>query len=311
MTNRHKNKTKAQNITPNGSNISGNAKSMAIGPNDAAPWSTTSYISTVCVHTTLWVFVALYLPRSISLINLENSEWDRVQVSSRDRPQHPFLEALTAHPTWTLFSICLGGTILQSWWAGWTRDWWLKLGIRGTSDEKRMERALHTGQKFNAFLNSYGATFASSFLFHLILILFGAPISSHILKTYLLALLVSIMTVYPPSYTVGVPTLGNNSVSVFKRWTWVRMFTELSTRNPVERALVYPAVGTLLGCWIGIVPIALDWDRPWQAWPLTPAFGAVGGYILSSMVALTVNVFEQLAQEQSRARRDVTERKVQ
>jgi len=35
-----------------------------------------------------------------------------------------------------------------------------------------------------------------------------------------------------------------------------------------------------------------------QAWPLTPTFGAVGGYILSSMCALTVNAFEQLAQEQ-------------
>ena len=32
----------------------------------------------------------------------------------------------------------------------------------------------------------------------------------------------------------------------------------------MERALVYPAIGTLFGCWLGIVPIALDWDRPWQ-----------------------------------------------
>lgn len=149
MSNRFKVKTNAQSITPNVSNIPASAKSMGIGPNDAAPWPITSYISIVCVHTTLWVFVALYLPRSIPLINLESAEWDRVQVSSRDRPQHPFLEALTAHPTSTLFSICLGGTILQSWWAGWTRDWWLTLGIRGTSDEKRMERAFHDGQKFN------------------------------------------------------------------------------------------------------------------------------------------------------------------
>jgi phosphatidylinositol glycan class F len=193
MTKRDRNKTKARSTTPNVSNVPATAKSMGIGTNDAAPWPS-SYISTVCVHATLWVFVALYFPRSISLINLENPEWDRIQVSSRDRPQHPFLEALTAHPTWTLFSICLGGTILQTWWAAWTRDWWLRLGIRGTSDEKRMERAFHDGQKFSvrdsvyryylnvehlrqAFLNSCGATFASSFLIHLTLILFGAPIT--------------------------------------------------------------------------------------------------------------------------------------
>jgi len=148
MTNRRKNKTKAQSIMPNVLNIPAGAKPMGIGTNDAAPWPS-SYASTVCVHATLWVFTALYLPRSISLINLENPEWDRIQVSSRDRPQHPFLEALTAHPTWTLFSICLGGTILQTWWAAWTRNWWLRLRIRGTSEEKKMERAFHDSQKFS------------------------------------------------------------------------------------------------------------------------------------------------------------------
>lgn len=35
-------------------------------------------------------------------------------------------------------------------------------------------------------------------------------------------------------------------------------------RNAVERALVYPWVGVVLGSWVGIIPIALDWDRPWQ-----------------------------------------------
>jgi len=154
------------------------------------------------------------------------------------------------------------------------------------------------------FRNAWGATFAASFFIHFALILFGAPITSLPLKTYLLALLISVMTVYPPAYTIGVPILGNNSADVFKRWTWLRMFAELSARNPVERALVYPAVGTFIGCWIGIIPIALDWDRPWQAWPLTPTFGAIGGYILSSMCALTVNAFEQLAQEQPPAHFD-------
>lgn len=35
-------------------------------------------------------------------------------------------------------------------------------------------------------------------------------------------------------------------------------------RTAHERLLVYPAVGTALGAWIGVFPIALDWDRPWQ-----------------------------------------------
>lgn len=49
--------------------------------------------------------------------------------------------------------------------------------------------------------------------------------------------------------------------------------------------MVHSTIGAILGTWAGVIPLALDWDRPWQAYPLTPAFGmlvgyAIGGYVL-------------------------------
>ena len=35
-------------------------------------------------------------------------------------------------------------------------------------------------------------------------------------------------------------------------------------RKPHERALLYPTYSALLGAWVGVIPIGLDWDRPWQ-----------------------------------------------
>lgn len=43
-------------------------------------------------------------------------------------------------------------------------------------------------------------------------------------------------------------------------------------------------MGTILGAWLGAVPIPLDWDREWQAWPVTVVVGAYVGYAMGKMV---------------------------
>ncbi|KAH9474549.1 Phosphatidylinositol-glycan biosynthesis class F protein [Psilocybe cubensis] len=299
MTN-SKRKVNAKKTPPSVTKNVPNSKDLGVYAPLAMPM--TSYISKVGVHTTLWMFVALYLPRTkFFLGELVDLEWGEQNQVSLDQPQHPFLDALTVNPASTLIYICLGAAILQMMWAGTMRDWWLKLGVRGSEDERRTEIALLNRQKFTITRNACAATIAASFFIHFILILFGAPITSLVLKTYLLSLLISIITVYPPAYTIGISITGNNSASIVNRWTWVRLFTEFQVRNPVERNFVYSEVGTVVGCWLGIIPLALDWIRPWQAWPLTPAFGAIAGYIIATLSALTVSIVVQLAEDHRRA----------
>ncbi|KAK6906320.1 hypothetical protein I203_100305 [Kwoniella mangroviensis CBS 8507] len=55
--------------------------------------------------------------------------------------------------------------------------------------------------------------------------------------------------------------------------------------TPLERALVYPVIGTLSGAWCGAIPIPLDWDRPWQNYPLTPTVGSILGFIVGGFVS--------------------------
>lgn len=76
--------------------------------------------------------------------------------------------------------------------------------------------------------------------------------------------------------------------------------------------MVYPALGAAFGCWSGAIPIGLDWERPWQvscaqnpstshsqcpqAWPLTPAYGAISGYIIGSLAAFVISTVLWLAE---------------
>ncbi|KAF7366785.1 Phosphatidylinositol-glycan biosynthesis class F protein [Mycena sanguinolenta] len=260
-----------------------------------------SYTAVVGVHTTLLIFAALFLPRTPDAYGLDflKPHVDPTQLTSQDRPQHPFLEALTRSPVATLAWVCAGAVVLQGWWGGWVREWGIEWALRGVGLERRVEKTRVDERKYTNLRNAWLATGAASLLLHVVLVLLGAPLLSHVWQTYLLALLLCILIVFPPAYTVGTPR-----DSVVAWLTWVRIFAEFSIRTPVERAMLYPALGALAGAWLGVIPIALDWDRPWQAYPLPPALGALAGYILASIAALTASAISFFAEEHLRSVRE-------
>ncbi|KAI0657578.1 GPI biosynthesis protein family Pig-F-domain-containing protein [Cubamyces menziesii] len=264
------------------------------------------YTSLVGVHTSLLAFTALLLPTTPTSLLLKGTSFiPDSERNAANQPRRDVMQVLTENPVRTVAWICAGALILQGWWASWVRTW--SLDLRSTAKvtaspnnaeatKQKLERKGVDYGQITAFGKSVAMTVIASMLFHVVTVMFGAPISSHPLHTYLMSLLLAILTVLPPAYTLGVPSLGSDSSSLVSRLTWIRLFAELSPRNPVERALVYPAIGTMMGCWAGAIPIGLDWERPWQAWPLTPAFGAVGGCIAGSLIALVVSATLAFAQ---------------
>ncbi len=115
--------------------------------------------------------------------------------------------------------------------------------------------------------------------------------------TALLAFLLAIYTVFPPAFTLGPPRLGlpllssSASGAIAQNELWIRIFVERKqvssfplnlvprlimrlfrrTKRPAERCLLYPTYGAYLGAWLGVIPIGLDWDRPWQVYNLPRA----------------------------------------
>ncbi|KAL8896994.1 MAG: hypothetical protein Q9207_007444 [Kuettlingeria erythrocarpa] len=57
-----------------------------------------------------------------------------------------------------------------------------------------------------------------------------------------------------------------------------RMWREICAASLPWDGVWGGTVGTVVGAWLGAVPIPLDWDREWQKWPVTIVTGAYIGW---------------------------------
>ena len=57
--------------------------------------------------------------------------------------------------------------------------------------------------------------------------------------------------------------------------------------HPVDFVWFGGAWGAALGAWAGAMPIPLDWDRPWQRWPVSCVLGTAMGAMAGSTVGWT------------------------
>ncbi|TLS29920.1 hypothetical protein PpBr36_02842 [Pyricularia pennisetigena] len=102
---------------------------------------------------------------------------------------------------------------------------------------------------------------------HAVMVLFGAPFLTHAPHTFLCALNLSLLTLFPLFYTRGADA---------SAWRALAGLTA-----PLDES-VGGLVGACVGAWLGAVPIPLDWDRDWQRWPVTVLTGIYVGYAIGS-----------------------------
>lgn len=75
-----------------------------------------------------------------------------------------------------------------------------------------------------------------------------------------------------------------------KSWFVLQTFSLWSADNEVLQHSKWRFVTTVFGAWAGAVVIPLDWDRPWQKWPI-PCLSSVTFAFLISNVVLTIHLF--------------------
>ncbi|QCE14016.1 uncharacterized protein C1450.15 [Vigna unguiculata] len=104
----------------------------------------------------------------------------------------------------------------------------------------------------------------------------GAPVKFQYLpKTINWALMMSVFTTVPASCVLG------------SSWAeWRRIFAQTKPNGSIEYLICLPAHGAVIGAWFGAWPMPLDWERPWQEWPISVSYGTIVGYLVALVASL-------------------------
>ncbi|XP_041994306.1 uncharacterized protein C1450.15-like isoform X2 [Salvia splendens] len=121
-------------------------------------------------------------------------------------------------------------------------------------------------------------------------IVLGAPVGiQHFKKTVHWSLLMSVFTFAPAASVFG------------SSWTdWHRIFAHLKPIQPIDFIICLPAHGAIIGAWFGAWPMPLDWERPWQEWPICVTYGAILGYLIGVMASFGFVVYYHNRQNHSK-----------
>eukprot|EP01113_Clastostelium_recurvatum_P007195 TRINITY_DN13339_c0_g1_i3.p1 TRINITY_DN13339_c0_g1~~TRINITY_DN13339_c0_g1_i3.p1 ORF type:complete len:187 (-),score=21.23 TRINITY_DN13339_c0_g1_i3:119-679(-) len=114
-----------------------------------------------------------------------------------------------------------------------------------------------------------------SVVFYLLAVLYGASLFDGGLDTLLWSCMMSSMCVVPGALLLGLKD----------RSAWANLYLgAASLTNPIECMCYGLTVGCVFGAWLGAIPIPLDWDRPWQVWPISCTYGGLIGYMIAGLV---------------------------
>ncbi|XP_033230932.1 phosphatidylinositol-glycan biosynthesis class F protein [Belonocnema kinseyi] len=151
--------------------------------------------------------------------------------------------------------------------------------------KKLCTKTLKTGFKFLV------STSLLSAIYYVVIVLFGAPILSHHEETIMLTLTLTTLTFVPACLHLGIDT------------ALALLFgMQVGNGNLFAEAVKTNVKFTLLGTWLGAIAIPLDWDRPWQAWPVPCVTSALFGYILAHVVTL-ISMLPIMKQDKSKSHR--------
>ncbi|RZB38905.1 PIG-F domain containing protein [Asbolus verrucosus] len=108
---------------------------------------------------------------------------------------------------------------------------------------------------------------------YVIAILFGAPVFSMFEETFIFSVIVTTVTALPVGLHLGPKAAVNMFLSL----------TSYDSDN-IHNLFMLKIRLSLFGAWLGAIVIPLDWNRPWQNWPIPCCIGTLLGYAVANVI---------------------------
>jgi phosphatidylinositol glycan class F len=110
-------------------------------------------------------------------------------------------------------------------------------------------------------------------------VLMGAPILTDVIRTLLFSIYIVLIGFTPIIFHAK----GNlKEIYDFVCQNELCLIKSNSRKFFFMRNLIW---GTIIGAWLGAIPIPLDWDRWWQQWPITCLVSSTIGAGLSIIIS--------------------------
>lgn len=110
-------------------------------------------------------------------------------------------------------------------------------------------------------------------VYYITIVLFGAPLLTHREETLMLSLTLTCLTLKPAILHLGL----DNAFSIFTG-------SQLPITGVFVDAIKLNIKSVLFCTWLSAFVLPLDWNRPWQAWPIPCVVGALVGYLVAHFI---------------------------
>lgn len=151
----------------------------------------------------------------------------------------------------------------------------LKSFYLSASNDIQAKKTKGNKNRVSDILKSFVFLLVVLFCYFVGIILFGAPILECHEETLMLSALMTLLTVFPLIAHSGVEAS-------------MQLLFGVKTygKDTIVQMLINNSLLAVSGAWLGAVVIPLDWNTPWQQWPIPCYLGAIGGYLLSNVLTV-------------------------